>query len=84
MNSKSESAGELPAGFWRAIDRLQSAGGVAAVLAVGITATLCLGYLLPGDRTIPPVLEHGFTVILGFYFGTKTQRKAQRAEEPQQ
>jgi hypothetical protein len=60
-------------GIWRVVDKLQSAGGVAAVLATMIAGTICVRYLLyreAGD--LPPVLSHSLSVILGFYFGSKT------------
>jgi hypothetical protein len=64
-----------PQGIWRIIDKLQSGGGVAAVLAVGITGTICLRYLFFQDAAdLPPVLEHSLSVILGFYFGSKVTR----------
>ena len=60
-------------GIWRVIDRLQSAGGVAAVLATMIAGTICIRYLLYRDASdLPPVLSHSLSVILGFYFGSKT------------
>jgi hypothetical protein len=39
--------------FWRVIDKLQSIGGVAAILAAGITATVCLRYLIHGPEEVP-------------------------------
>lgn len=64
-----------PSGIWRVIDRLQSAGGVAAILATMIAATICARYLLFRDASdLPPVLSHSLSVILGFYFGSRTVR----------
>jgi hypothetical protein len=61
-------------GFWRVIDKLQTVGGVAAILAVGITATICARYLLHEQvEDVPPVLSNALSTILGFYFGSKAR-----------
>jgi hypothetical protein len=64
---------EVIRGVFRIIDRLQTAGGVAAVLAALITVSLCVRYVTHGPDEHPPeYLTHAFATILGFYFGTKT------------
>jgi hypothetical protein len=44
-------------GIWHVINRLQSVGGVAAVLAVGITATICLRFLIHGNEQVSPSVQ---------------------------
>jgi hypothetical protein len=62
-----------PQGIWHVIDRLQTAGGVASVLAVGIAGAICLRYVFYKDfGEVPPVLSNSLSVIIGFYFGAKT------------
>jgi hypothetical protein len=64
-----------PRGIWRVLDRLQSAGGVAAVLAVGIAGAICLRYIIYRDfGDVPPVLSNSLSVIIGFYFGSKAHK----------
>jgi hypothetical protein len=64
-----------PEGIWRVIDRLQTVGGVAALMAIGISGTVCVRYLIHGGvEDVPPVLSHAFSTILGFYFGSKVAR----------
>ena len=66
-----------PQGIWHVIDRLQTAGGVASVLAVVIAVSICLRYVLYKDLVeVPPVLSNSRSVIIGFYFGSKTVRSS--------
>ena len=58
------------------IDKIVSLGSVTGILAIGITATICyMALQLKSDFKVPEVLSNALTMILGFYFGTKTQRK---------
>jgi hypothetical protein len=66
---------------WGVIDKLQSVGGVAAVLATGITATICFRYLIHGPEEVTPLLSHSMSVILGFYFGSRACGKNLKASE---
>lgn len=62
--------------IWTVIARLQTTGGVAAVLATPVTLTLCVRFLAYGPEEIPLYLIHAFATILGFYFlalGLSTQ-----------
>jgi hypothetical protein len=70
-----------PHGLWVVIGRLQTPGGVAAVLATLITLTLCVRFLLHGPENAPEYLTHAFATILGFYFGTRTVRDVRRSRE---
>jgi hypothetical protein len=68
-----------PHGFWAIVARLQTTGGVAAVLATMVTLTLCVRYLIDGGSShAPEYLTHAFATILGFYFGTRTVRQDSR------
>jgi hypothetical protein len=69
-------------GFSKAIDKLQSVGGVAAVLASGITAAVCLRYLFHGPEEVPPLLSHSMSVILGFYFGSRGIGSGPKNQDP--
>ena len=49
-------------------------GGIAGIVAITITVTICWRYAVHGAEPIPEVLSHALTVVLGFYFGSVTQR----------
>lgn len=51
-------------------------GGIAGVIALMITAVLCIRFLIRGPEEIPEVLKYALTTIIGFYFGTATPGKA--------
>lgn len=58
------------------IDRLSSTNGMSAVIAVAITATICYMTLSgKGEIKIPDVLSNALTMVLGFYFGSKSVSK---------
>lgn len=70
-----------PTGIWRVIDRVQSVGGVASVIATMIAASICVRFLLDGNASKPPEgLGHALSVILGFYFGARTVRPSKDAK----
>ena len=49
--------------------QLLSIGGIAGVIAVIITVSICARYVKHGPEEIPQVLAYALTTILGFYFG---------------
>jgi hypothetical protein len=50
--------------------------GVAAIIALLITLTICY-LLLSGQKDVPGILANALTTILGFFFGSKVaDRKA--------
>jgi hypothetical protein len=83
MEHRTRREGDEMNGVWRVIDRLQSIGGVAAILAAGITATICLRYLIHGPEEVPPLLSHSMSVILGFYFGSRAVRGYSKDANPE-
>jgi hypothetical protein len=50
------------------------AGGIAGVIAVIITLTICYMLAIVHVTDVPAVLSTSLTSILGFYFGTKVGR----------
>jgi hypothetical protein len=54
----------------RLVDKLLSVGGMAGVLALIITTSICYRYVRSGDQVFPEVMTYALTTILGFYFGT--------------
>jgi uncharacterized membrane protein YfcA len=65
---------ERPTGIWRILEKLQTAGGVASILAFVIACTICAGYLL-GLKDPPPILVNSLSIIIGFYFGSAVQNR---------
>lgn len=58
---------EIVRGPFRVVERLQSTGGVSAVLATMITVSLCVRYIMHGpEEHTPEYLTHAFATILGF------------------
>lgn len=51
------------------LSALLSVGGIAGLIAVIITGTICARYFKHGPEEIPQVLAYALTTILGFYFG---------------
>jgi len=47
-----------------------SIGGIAGLLAVFITASICIRYIFHGSEEIPQILTYSLSTIIGFYFGT--------------
>ena len=54
----------------RLLDRLLGVGGMAGILALIITTSICYRYVRTGDQVFPEVMTYALTTILGFYFGT--------------
>jgi hypothetical protein len=52
------------------IERILTVGGIAGVIALAITVTICARYLQHGPEDIPQILTYSLTTIIGFYFGT--------------
>jgi hypothetical protein len=60
--------------FLRFLERLLSVGGIAGLIALAITISICARYIQYGSEEIPQVLTYALTTILGFYFGTGIAR----------
>lgn len=54
-----------------AIAEFTRAGGIAGVIAVIITLTICYMFAFLRVTDVPTVLSTSLATILGFYFGTK-------------
>jgi hypothetical protein len=55
--------------FSRMFRDLLTVGGIAGVIGIIITGTICYRYAVHGPEDVPPLLSHALTTILGFYFG---------------
>ena len=66
----------------RFFERLLSVGGIAGLIAIAITISICTRYVQNGAEEIPQVLTYALTTILGFYFGTGVARQAPSPPEP--
>jgi hypothetical protein len=60
--------------------RLLSVGGIAGLIGLCITGTICARYLQHGPEEIPQVFTYALTSIIGFYFGTKTTGNGEESE----
>jgi hypothetical protein len=58
----------------RSFERLLSVGGIAGLIALAITISICTRYVQNGAEEIPQVLTYALSTILGFYFGTGVAR----------
>jgi uncharacterized BrkB/YihY/UPF0761 family membrane protein len=54
--------------------KILSVGGIAGVIAIAITITICYRYAMNGPEEIPQILTYSLTTIIGFYFGTGVAR----------
>ena len=59
-------------GFWQA---LRESTILQALMTIGLLGTIC--YLYIAGRQVPQELSGAFLIILGFYFGSKTQATLQ-------
>ncbi|MFZ6843457.1 hypothetical protein [Undibacterium sp. RuTC16W] len=60
--------------FISLLRELFTVGGAPAVIAIGITVTICYLAITHVDQPPPTILSHALTTILGFYFGSKVAR----------
>lgn len=60
--------------IFRFLERLLSIGGIAGLIALGITAAICFRYVEHGPEEIPQILTYSLSTIIGFYFGTGVAR----------
>jgi hypothetical protein len=56
--------------FDRLLMKILTVGGIAGVIALAITVTICYRYAMHGPEEIPQILSYSLTTIIGFYFGT--------------
>jgi hypothetical protein len=52
------------------LTKILTVGGIAGVIALAITVTICYRYAMHGPEEIPQILTYSLTTIIGFYFGT--------------
>jgi uncharacterized membrane protein YfcA len=60
--------------------RLLSVGGVAGVIALTITVSICIRYVEHGSEEIPQILTYSLSTIVGFYFGAGISKSEPSAE----
>jgi hypothetical protein len=58
----------------RVLEGLLSVGGIAGIIAIIITVSMCKRYIADGDQVFPEIMKYALTTILGFYFGTGVTR----------
>lgn len=51
---------------------LKHTGGIAGLIALIITISICYMFVFRENTEIPDVLSAALTTVLGFYFGSKT------------
>jgi hypothetical protein len=52
------------------IAEILTVGGIAGVIAIMITFTICARYIEHVSEEIPQILTYSLSTIIGFYFGT--------------
>jgi hypothetical protein len=65
------------------IEKILTVGGIAGVIALAITVTICYRYASFGSEPIPDILTYSLTTIIGFYFGTGVAKPATPPAAPQ-
>lgn len=55
--------------FWNLVKESTITQGV---VTLGLTGTVC--YLAITGQPVPELVAYGFTAVLGFFFGAKTQQ----------
>ena len=58
----------------RWFNRYLEISSVPALLLLLLTVFIGIGYLVRGPDSIPPILSHGFAVVLGYYFGARLNK----------
>jgi uncharacterized membrane protein YfcA len=61
----------------RVIEGLLSVGGIAGLIGLVITVTICVRYAETGSTDIPQILTYSLSTIIGFYFGAGVSRAAE-------
>ena len=59
----------------KVVAQILSVGGIAGVIGIIITGTICARYFMYGPEEIPQILTYSLTTIIGFYFGSKAENK---------
>lgn len=57
------------------VAQILSVGGIAGVIGIIITGTICARYFMHGPEEVPQILTYSLTTIIGFYFGSKVDNK---------
>jgi hypothetical protein len=57
------------------IQRILTVGGIAGLIALVITITICARYFEQGAEEIPQILSYALSTIIGFYFGVGAARE---------
>ena len=57
-------------------------GGIAGLIALGITLSIRLRYVEHGAEEIPQILTYALSTIIGFYFGTGISRLSTDQPDP--
>jgi hypothetical protein len=74
--SKQDEGGILPL-------LIEWSGGIAGLIAVAIVSVLLWEYAHSPEKFTPPeLLAHAFSLILGYYFGSKVTRSASKDSSP--
>jgi hypothetical protein len=65
----------------KALESILTFGGIAGVIGILITGTICARYIKHGPEKIPEILTHALTTIIGFYFGTAAPKPANQTPQ---
>ena len=55
--------------FVKAFESILTFGGIAGVIGLLITGSICIRYVRNGPEAIPEILTYALSTIIGFYFG---------------
>ena len=65
--------------FARILRDILTVGGIAGMIAIIITVTICARYIQYGAEPIPDILTYALATIIGFYFGTGITKASEAA-----
>lgn len=65
------------------LTKILTVGGIAGVIGLAITVTICYRYAMHGPEEIPQVLTYSLTTIIGFYFVTGVAKPSTSPGTPQ-
>jgi hypothetical protein len=69
--------------FENLFTKILTVGGIAGVITLAITITICYRYAMHGPEEIPQILSYSLTTIIGFYFGTGVAKPSAAPEAPE-
>jgi hypothetical protein len=65
----------------KALESILTFGGIAGIIGILITGSICTRYVKHGPEKIPEILTYALATIIGFYFGTAAPKPANQTAQ---